>query len=589
MAGQISLADIIGQAAATNEQQAGLANQQAGYYQEAAGQQRVAAENIKTAGDLEAQATVTKLQGELNTQNARVKVANALGTNASDVSDIITGLGAQYRQDAMALIDAQNKVSDLEANNDLLTNPFGFLKDLLIGNQYRDQRDALQQKVDTEAKTFQNLNTLTQSAAQTQNAISETLTQTSIAQIAEATSRKAAAQAADAKTKAAVYGASGVEALAQAGSAAFSRNMAAYNAVQENERMDMAREEHKARIKALNDADAELQDTLDNINAYEKQFGRPLTTKPMLKKYYGSQGELGNYMRDADLGGFKLRQSGDIAGVLGTTPADSFAAVNTQGLNLPDAFKPSIDIIKTSYSMLQTAKANAAKDPKGVDKATGLSKKTFEKPEDTKAAFNGLVNKVAKDYQMRIESGKGNPYEVLPISSVLQSPAPDAQALARSNFGKIVLANLQTANIQQPTPELLFQTALSSVDKGEITLDEARDGISKFYTSSVALNNSVGGFAALNVPPMTTYNVTATDVLGQPTAKLATGPVSMAAQSIKTALNPFAQGGVFSDTKLVPQINFDLTKSTDVATALTIAQSSKKRQAILNATGVNKQ
>lgn len=584
MAGTISLADVIGQAAATNAQQAGYAGQIAGQYQEAAAQQGVIADNAEKAGELEAQATLTKLQGELNTQNARVKVANSFGSNVNDVSDVVTSLAENYKADSLALIDAQNKVSDLEANNDLLTNPLGFLKDLLLGERIRDQRDALAGKVDAQGKVLQNLNALTQTGVQTQNAISETLSQTSIAQIAEISRVKAAQQAAQAKTDAAKYGAASVEALAQAGSAAFNRNMAAYNAVQENERMNMARQEHSLRLKALNDADAEIEDTLANINAYEKQFGRPQTTKMMLKKYFGSQGELGNYLRDADLGGFKIRQ-GASSGVLGQTPADVYGNVVSQNLDLPPAYKPSMSVISEAYNMLQTARSNAAKNPMGVDEQTKLSKKDFEKPETTKSAFNSLVGGIAASYQARIQPGKGNPYEAPPISSVLQSPAPDAQALARSNFGKVVLSNLQTAGMEQPTPALLFSTALTSVNKGDISLAEARDGITAFYTAANGINNATGGFAALNVPTMQSYNVRANDITGTDVAKLSTGVVSGAAQSLNTAINPFAAGGYFSSTKLVPQIMFDLTKPTDVTTALTMMNSAKMREAILKQTG----
>lgn len=586
MAGTISLADVIGQAAATNAQQTGYANQQAQLYGEAAGQQQVIADNAVKAGELSAQAKLTELQGQLNTQNARVKAANALGTNINDVSNIITDLGAKYKGDALALLDAQAQVSDLEANNNLFTNPLGFVKDLLLGDSMRGKRDALAQQVNTEANVIQNLNSLTQTTVNTQNAITETLTQTSIGQVAELQRLKAAEDAARAKTEAAKYGAASIEALQQVGAANFSRNMQAYNAVQENERMAMARQEHALRIKALNDADAELNDTLANINAYETQFGRPQTTRLMLKKYFGSQGELGNYLRDADLGGFKIRQGGgSLSGVLGATPADSFFTAQQQNLNLPDSFKPSGEILKQSYSMFETARSEAAKNPMGVDQATGLGKKDFEKPEQAKAAFNRIVSSVAAGYQMRIQPGKGNPYEALPISSVLQSPTRGAQALAASNFGKSVLANLQIADIQQPTPELLMKTALSSVQKGEITFNEARDGIASFYTEAVGLNNAAGGFAALNVPAMSTYNVRADDIVGQKTAKLATGPISMAAQSMSTALNPFAEGGYFSSTKLVPQINFDLTQPKDVTTALTILESSRMKDAILSNQG----
>lgn len=588
MAGTISLADILGQAAATNAQQAGYAEQQAGLYSEAAGQQEVIAQNNERAGELASQAKLTELQGQLNTQNARVKAANSLGTNINDVSNIITNLSEDYKANSLQLLQAQADVSDLEANNNLFTNPLGFFKDLLIGDTIRGKRDALAQQVDQEAKTIQNLNALTQATVQTQNAITETLSETSIKNAAELQRISAQNMAAESRTNAAKYGAASVEALAQAGSAAFSRNMQAFNAVQENERMNMARAEHAQRIKATQDADAEIQDTLDNINAYEKQYGRPLTSKLMLKKYFGSQGELGNYLRVADLGGFKLRQGSNI-GVLGTTPADAYFTAKAFNLTLPDSYKPSGEILSQAFNTLETARQAAQANPMGVDQATGLSKKDFEKPETTKAAFNKIVSGLAAGYQARIESGKGNPYEALPISSVLQSPAPDAQALAASKFAKTVLSNLQVANMEQPSPQMLMQTALSSVNNGDITLNEARDGITAYYQASVGLNNAVGGFAALNVPGMNSYNVKADDIVGGPTSKIATGPISMAAQTVSATFNPFAAGGLFSSTVLVPQIKFDLTKPQDVTTALTILNSSKMRDRILNNVGAETQ
>jgi hypothetical protein len=421
---------------------------------------------------------------------------------------------------------------------------------------------------------------------QTQNAITETLSQNSIAQLAEIQNLKARQVAEDARTNAARYGAEGINALASVGAANFSRNMTAYNAAQDAERMAMMKEEFAQRMALKKEGDAEVQDTLDNINAYEKAFGRPLTTKFMLKKYYGTQGELGNYMRDADMGGFKLRQNGgSLAGVLGATPADSYFNAKTQNLSLPDAFKPSGEILQQSYSAFENARSEALKNPMGVDPATGLSKKDFEKPEQAKAAFNKIVAGVSTTYQTRIQPGKGNPYEALPISSVLQSPTLGAQSLARSKFGQSVLSTLQTGGFEQPTPEMMFQSSLAAVNNGTITLDEARNGITAFYTEAVGLNNATGGFLALNVPGMTTYNVKADDIVGGPTAKLSTGVISGAAQSLSTAINPFAAGGYFSSTKLVPQMSFDLTKSTDVTTALTMMQSKKMRDQILSKQG----
>ena len=85
------------------------------------------------------------------------------------------------------------------------------------------------------------------------------------------------------------------------------------------------------------------------------------------------------------------------------------------------------------------------------------------------------------------------------------------------------------------------------------------------------------------------YNVLAKDITGTDVAKIETGAISGAAQTVKAFINPFAAGGPLSSTKLVPQLQFDLTKQTDVTTALTMMQPNKMRAGILNAFGETNQ
>ena len=515
----MDLTTIIQQLAILNNSQAQQAQQiadlSAGASKEASG----VAKNIETAGELTASAQLTQLQGELNTQNARVKVANAFGTNVNAQSDIITNLAASMRETALALDKAQTNVSRIEAGSDLIGNPVGWLEDLLTGDEARAERDALAGAFDVKQKLVTNLNSATQTSVATQNAISETLTQDSIRQMSEATLLKAQSEAAKARIDSAQYGIASIEALRRSGAEAFNRNLSAFNTIQAEEDRQLRRQAYQTELAAKKETDQFFAEMADNINASRQTFnlGQPVT--PLYVKNFLANPRLGPMLQEQDELGWRIRENGgSTEGVFGGTPAESFSKIEALDLKTPPAWTPTVGLLKQADVQLRQDLALVGqKDPAGQEIPTplGFTSAAAKDPKTIQSAYNNLVKNLATTASYRIEHNKGNLYQTPPIESVLQSPTREAAMLGQSRFGQLVLKDLVATGQTNPTPELVMATGLNLVNKGELSLQEVSNGIGTYLSEGLAVIQSTGGFASTNVPTTSTYNVSIEDLTGK--------------------------------------------------------------------------
>lgn len=561
-----------GQLASTQAQQAqGIADLNT----ESAALSQEASDNIKTAGNLQSQAQLTELQGQLHTQQQRVQAANAFGTNVGDVSDIITQLGQGMRESAIKLTEAQAQVTEIEANSDIINNPLGWFKDLLQGDAARAQRDALAQQFDTQQKLAAGLNAQTQSTVQTQNAITETLSQASITQAAEATRLLADAEASKQAIAGKQYGAQAIEALRTNGAQEFNRSVQVYSQITEDQRYKEGAALRQQQFEALQESrargkleDKEYTDATGRVNAYRTAAGLPAVNETFVRRTLTQPGDLGDDIRRQEAQGMKL--SGGEVKVFGNTPADTISVLQKDQPKLPDSYKPAIGI-------LQTASQVAADDINKKLLVPG-NEDLKKDPAARAKILNQSVNAVAAGYQANIQNDKGNPYQAPAVSTILNEKA---NGIADSKFGKVVLQTLVATEQNYPTPDLLIAQGLAAVQTGELSLNDVRDGITSFYQNAVGINNATGGYLQLGVPAQQGYNT-----------KL---------ESLKKSIFPDIPVGAFSDItkanffdadakkRLTESANraakpLDLTKSTDVTTAITVMQSRKLADSILKRT-----
>lgn len=574
----MDLASLMQQAALLNQTSRSQSQQISDLQAGASNTAMETAENLKLAASNVGAAKLTELEGQLNTQNARVKVANAFGTNANAMSDIITGIAGSMRETAINLMAAQQEAARIEANSDLFGNPLGWLEDLVRGDEVRGQRDALLQSFEVQSKLAHQLNSATQTSVATQNAITETLSATSIKQIAQAEEAAAAAKAASWQIDAARLGANSIETLQQQGAVEFSRNMSMYNAQITAENLAMARQERAARLKEKQALENELEEITANVNAHNKAVGMPEVPSSFVKRYWGSSGEVGENMRNADVVGMRIRKTGSLEGIAGTTPVEAYAKFVAGPYQAPAAWKPSLDVLKEAERRFTAFLDTPSQEP-GAN--FGKTPRSTLKPEALQSAYNQQVQAVAAEKQTRIEHGTGNPFQVPPIESVLQSGTKEGQALAASKFRQSVLDALVSTGVPDPTPELLMATSLSAVEKGDITFAEAVAGGVQFFREGKGLKDATAGFTVMNIVPDNTYNVPASFVTQTPMAEQR--------RQVATGLG----GGVGLTTKLFsPEQRtlrenrvrtLNLLNTQDYTTALTILMSQRRAQQIQQA------
>lgn len=568
MAG-FDLGSIISDATQLSSTQAQQASQIADLNNQSANISQQAGADLRESGSLQAQAQLVKLSGELQTQQARVQAANSFGTNVGDVSDIITQLGTQMRDTAVQLTAAQDKVSTIEANSDLLTNPLGWLTDLFQGDAARAERDSLAAKFDTTQKVAQGLNQQTQQTAITQNAITETLTAASIKQTADATKLVANAEAAKQEVAAKQYGASGIEAMRQVGAQEFNRQMQVYSQVTEDQRYQEGAALRKAQFAALQDQrakgkleDKEYTDATARVNEYRTRANLPAVNETFVRRTLTQSGDLGDDIRRQERDGMRL-QGGELS-TFGNTPAQAIATYTKDKPKLPDSYNSALTVLSEG--------SNAA--------ATEIQQKALSNPaikkdtvEQTRIV-NDSVKAVATNYQANIQPNKGNPYEAPAVSVVLGEP----NGLKESKFGQTVLQTLVSTDQNNPSPDMLLAAGVSAVQAGQLSMSEVRDGISAFYQNAVAINNGTKGFVQLGVPVQKGYttqvgalNRGLLDTLGA-NLEIATGGLN--AQVL----------GARRETEKAAAKPLDLTKSTDVTLALTVMQSKNLSESILKRT-----
>jgi hypothetical protein len=571
MAG-FDLGSIISSATQLSSTQAQQASQIADLNNQSAQLSQEASDNIKQAGNLQAQSQLVELQGQLTTQQKRVQAANALGTNVGDVTDIITQIGQEMRSTAVQLVNAQDKVADIEANSDLLSNPIGWLNDLVNGDAARAERDAQAQKFDTLQKTAAGLNATTQSTAQTQNAITETLTQASIQSAADATKLLADAEASKQAIAGKQYGAQAVEALRQNGAQEFNRQVQVYSQITEESRYQEGAALRRQQFDAMQEQrkkgkleDQEYTDATARVNEFRTKSGLPPVNETFVRRTLTQPGKLGDDIRDQEQSGMRL-MGGDMS-LFGTSPAETISAVQRYQPKLPDSYKPAVSILHEGATTAATQIQKEALNP------TSDIKKN---PAAQARIVNESVKATALNYQSNIQTGKGNPYEAPPVSVVLAEP----NGLKETKFGQTVLQTLVSTGQNNPTPDIVLAAGVSAYQAGELSLSEARDGIAAFYQNAVGINNATGGFLQLGVPPQKGYTTKVDALRKQIFPSLSTADFSDVGSTLfDNEGNAAKRANIAKAAKPL-----DLTKPTDVTLALTVMQSKKIAESILQRT-----
>ena len=437
----------------------------------------------------------TKLQGELATQNARLKAGAIFGADLNQVGEKISENQAifesayQRKMAALRDIDKRDSVSFMD-------NPLGFIiNQFAVNDDIRNHNNALEQE-QAAAQHIQDINALSNATAVNQKNFEISVTQASI----DAGAKKILDTAQINANAATVAGLGyNVEAL-----------QTAINASKEQTAI-------KFQVLGAQNAQQSLALAMDNYALHKQEFD--------WKKEEKAKAQEGDdYFVDRIQAGLKVMY-GDKAPDLGASPKLGrqmlmlLKSGGAAGKEATDAYMAGqsgilggspaqvIDLLKSGVALQFTPQQEPIK--KIFDVAVQKTSEGVAAGSVTKANYqevlNGEVKKLTDGYLRNIEPGSGNnPFNIGSVSAILTMPAVASTALAQK-----VLAPAINTGVKFDDPKQVYAAAIEGIGSGKVSVAEAVDGITALYQKGVDTNLASRNLAKFGIVPnenMHSYN-----------------------------------------------------------------------------------
>lgn len=577
----VTLSEIIETANKLSQNSRGLAEQAAAATQERSSAARQVADNTREAGkivnDLEQKRSLAQLEAKKLAKNN----AAAMGLDATASNEIITQVGSQMREDMLKYISASKQLEQIDANDNLLSNPLGWFNSLMNRQEVEAVAEQSLARMNNASTMMSRLYALSDSDFKTQLALAETADANDIALGAKAAALNAESNALKAEIDAAGYDIEGYRILTQLGTDEFNRRVGIYNMLQDQQRHSesMRMQGMQLDIMRRNFARAEAQDKAGDYLAATANVGARILgfgelPKELILDNYGKATPIGQRLALLELVGTKSMLSN--SATIGESPMITREIIQSTGGNFPQSMDPAIvDTFAEADEELNRviSQASAISGLAGVTATAntyGLNADTIDNPELVAEAYNKIFNeRLEKKY-------KGIPHKSLTFSEL--EKLPDFRSIAASPTYQKVIAPLAASADTPITIPRLAPIVAEAVASGEVSSEQASSDMAKLskiayanYASAsgarmIGAKLPAGDFSKIVIETGETFSIW----------KALTAPVgSFGVYNPTKEAATFHQRGRVKDT-----INLDTTSPSDWSTYFQILKATKNKKEV---------
>lgn len=462
--------------------------------------------------------TAAKVAAQLQTQNNNQKTGVAFGTD----------MGAQNEQLSKLALDSQSayvdKVQALQAikkKQDVspLDDPINYIINKFTINGDIDKFNLAEQTEDAANKRIQAINANTQTTVNTQNMLSQPMTQAA----ADAATRNAAATALldahKSQQQGLAYNAQGISAAlstTQAGLQAEFQANTAKNTEQTigislqhlklaQDQAAQSRLQFEQGQQNLQDTNAYAASTIDTINkGRQVRMGDAyVPLDPTQSKLIVGSIRSKNPIGEALMADYSIGERSNMAGapILGTSPAQTIDLMSRTNV----ALTPSQQVIRDSIlgqavSDLKTAQTPGSASGKVYPGLVGVN---FKDKDAISSALNTHAQQLLDQSAKVIKVGDAtNPYQIASIKDL----ATNSPTIANLPTYQTVLKPLLDKGVEINDPKQVMALVGSAVAGGLLDHNTAASDIATIYQMGVKTNLATRQFTTFGLKPSLSYN-----------------------------------------------------------------------------------
>ena len=429
-------------------------------------------------------------QAKMKTQQANLKIANTMGTNASDSGWLIGDMGRRVIE---ADKKAQAKLADIEAKQSVtfFDNPLGYLYAQATVDGDIAEHNAAVRASDLAKDTAQKLETMSQAGFLTQNAIEQTVTESTINSSKILEGYKYSKDASLAALDGLRNNLQGMQAAANASAAAIDLKFKGLNAVNQQAQLGIAYA-NLALSKERFNLEAEAKKEKMNVDSFSaKILGLGLRNLGRDTEMEGPKGKEALLllkaneptMKAAFDSGLQSYLSGGAA-VVSTSPFDA-STMYGSGI-----VKGRSEAQNQTGQYLIEARQAWQKTADGQGAIASKDKTIAER------SFNEFIRKTSTP---QAQTGQG-----LYAPAALETVAKQNPNMAALPVWQKVLAPMAATGVKLDNPDMVLGAVTAAVKAGTLSYNDAL-GVQTMYAAGVNLNNMSRNWMAVGLPLGTGY------------------------------------------------------------------------------------